>query len=188
MHTNEPRELEGVELGYDPRDIDAPKIYKVVAGIFIFALVFFGGGAIVYTYYGGGIQFARDGRKPEIVGPKVQGNISAKVDIMEMRQKERSDMETYGTNEEIVNGRKIERRRIPLDQAMKLLAERGLPVVTSDQKATSPGTTIPQNATGMAGGGPAPSSTETTPAQTPPVPTPDAGQGATGSTGGAVGP
>ena len=180
MHTNEPRELEGVDLGYDPRDIDGPRIYRIVTGFFIFATVFFGGGAALYIWRGGGIQFARDARKPEIVGPKLQGNVAAKVDIMEMRQTERKDLESYGTNPDGT-------QRIPVDRAMAILAERGLPDVKSDVKATSPGTTIQQNATGPLGqtdaveGGPAPASTPTSPASTPPVPQ----SGATGSTGGA---
>ena len=174
MHTNEPRELEGVELGYDPRDIDGPKIYKIVFYFFVFATVFFGGGAAFYIWRGGGLQFARDARKPDIVGPKVQGNIAAKVDIMEMRQTERREMETYGTNPDGT-------QRIPLDRAMTILAERGLPVVTSDKTAVSPGNTIPQNATNPENPGPAPATTPTSPAETPPVPQ----SGATGSTGGA---
>ena len=181
MHTNEPRELEGVELGYDPRDIDGPKIYKIVFYFFVFATVFFGGGAAFYIWRGGGLQFARDARKPDIVGPKVQGNIAAKVDIMEMRQTERREMETYGTNPDGT-------QRIPLDRAMAILAQRGLPEIKGDEKAISPGTTIQQNAiepgegqSDRLEGGPAAPSTPTTPATTPPVPQ----SGATGSTGGA---
>ena len=184
MHTNEPRELEGVELGYDPRDIDGPKIYKIVTGFFIFATFFFGVGAALYIWRGGGLQSARDARKPDIVGPKVQGNIAAKVDIMEMRQTERRELETYGVNPDGSS-------RIPVDRAMALLAERGLPEVKSDEKALSPGTTIPQNAiepgqgqSDRLEGGPAAPSTPTSPATTSPVPQ----SGATGSTGGAVGP
>ena len=184
MHTNEPRELEGVDLGYDPRDIDGPKIYKIVFWFFAFAIFFFGTGAIVYSYFGFGIQPRRDARKPEIVGPKLQGNIAAKVDIMEMRQTERRELETYGTNPDGT-------QRIPLDRAMALLAQRGMPKVTSDEKAVSPGTTIPQNAIDPSAGqsdrlegGPPASSTNTSPASTAPVPQ----SGATGTTSGSIGP
>lgn len=181
MHTDEPREVEGRDLGYDPRDIDAPKIYKVVLGFFAFALVFFGLGAVYYIWIGKietGQRF--DPRKPAIVGPKIQGNVAAKIDLMQMRQDERAQIESYGKDEEtLATGQKVARQRIPVARAMQLLAQRGLPVIKNDEKATSPGNTIPQNAVG-----PAPSSTNTSPAQTPPVPTPDAGQGATGSTGG----
>ena len=176
MHTDEPRDVQGIDLGYDPRDIDAPKIYKIVAGVFAFALVFFGIGAVVYIKLGIGFKAGFDPRKPAIVGPKIQGNIAAKIDIMQMRQDERRQMEGFGENQD-------HSQHIPVDAAMAILAERGLPAIKNDQKATSPGNTIPQNAVGPAG-----SSTDTSPAQTRAVPTPDAGPGATGSTGGAVTP
>ena len=164
MHTDEPRELQGVELGYDPRDIDAKGIYKVVFYFFVFALVFFGGGALYYIYWGKIETSQRfDARKAAITGPKLQGNIAAKVDIMDMRQQERHDLESYGTNQD-------GKQRIPIDAAMDILAGRGLPQIANDQKATSPGNTIPQNAVGPAG-----DSTTTSPNQTGPVPTPPTG-------------
>ncbi len=196
MHTDEPREVEGVELGYDPRDIQEKGIYRVVVYFFLFALFFFGVGAIVYVRLGVGQNQHFDARKPEIVGPKVQGNIAAKVDIMRMRQDERAQLESYGRNPD-------GKRRIPVDRAMRLLAQRGLPEIKDDKKAVSPGNTIEQNAVGPAGAkgdgsasgnvpggvaGPAPTSTPTTPAETPRVPTPDQGPGAQGGTAGGVAP
>jgi hypothetical protein len=196
MHTNEPRELQGVELGYDPRDIDAKGIYKIVVYFFLFALVFFGGGAIIFVRQGWGGRTSFDSRKPAFAGPKVQGNIAAKIDIMAMRQHERRVMESY---KDLQNGK----WQIPVDRAMALVAAEGLPAVASDQKAVSPGNTIPQNATG-----PAASSTPTSPSESAPgedrlngkpsvstgegepglvPPTPDLGQGATGTTAGGAG-
>ncbi len=175
MHTDEPREVQGVELGYDPRDINLPVIKKIVVWFFVLTVLFFGGGAIVYIarHWGGRTTF--DTRKAPIAGPKIQGNITAKVDIMDMRQAERAQMETYGTNPD-------GKQRIPVDRALDLLAERGLPLVTSDKTAQSKGNTIEQNATG-----PASPSTTTTPGETGPVPTPDQGGGATGTTAGGSG-
>ena len=101
----------------------------------------------------------------------MQGNVAAKIDIMEMRQFERHQMESYGTNKETApDGRTVERQRIPVDAAMEILAKRGLPDIANDQKATSPGNTIPQNAVGPAG-----ASTNTSPAETGAVPTPPTG-------------
>lgn len=177
MHTDEPRDVQGVDLGYDPRDIDAPKIYKIVAGVFAFAVFFFGGGALWYVYIGRvNTDQHFDNRKVQAAGPRIQGNVAAKIDIMQMRQDERRQMEGYGENRD-------HSQHIPVDAAIAILAERGLPEIKSDKTATSPGNTIPQNAVGPAG-----SSTTTSPAQTGPVPTPDAGPGATGSTGGSVAP
>lgn len=194
MHTDEPREVQGVELGYDPRDIDERRIYKIVFWFFIIAIVHFGFGAIIYTHYGFGRQAARDPRKPDIVGPKVQGNVAAKVDIMDLRQMERREMETY----DLENGApKVSPEgtvRIPVERAMALIAQRGLPAVTSDEHAVSPGTTIRQNAVGPGTGtpdqtnpgntAPAAPSTPTTPADSRNIPTPQVGEGATGTTAG----
>ena len=181
MHTDEPRDVQGVELGYDPRDIDLKRILRIVVYFFAFAIVFFGGGALYYVYVGKIVTNQRfDTRRPEIVGPKVQGNVMAKIDIMTMRQAERRQMESYGTNPD-------GKQRIPVSRAIDLLAQRGLPAVTSDRKATSPGNTIEQNATGLAKPGPASRSTPTTPADPGPVPTPDYGGGAAGATAGGMG-
>lgn len=172
MHTNEPREIEGVELGYDPRDINLPVIKKIIVWFFILTVVFFGIGAAFFTWKGWGGRTTFDTRKAAFTGPKVQGNITAKVEIMDMRQKERALMETYGVNPD-------GKQRIPTDRAMDLLVERGLPVVTSDRTAQSKGNTIEQNATG-----PNTMGATTAPTDSNPVPTPDFGGGATGTTAG----
>jgi hypothetical protein len=176
MHTNEPRELQGVELGYDPRDIDSKGIYKVVVYFFVFALVFFGGGYFAFRFFALGNGTSFDARKPRFEGPKVQGNVTAKIDIMEMRQHERAVMESYGTNPD-------GKQRIPVDRAIEVLSGRGLPTPADDTKATSPGNTITQNATG-----PAPAGTPTTPPSEGPgesVPQPS-GSGTLGSPTGAT--
>lgn len=141
MHTNEPREVEGIELGYDPRDINIKPIVKVVGYFFGFTILFFGLGAAIWINKRYGIQPRFDGRKPPIEGPRVQGNITAKIDIMKMRQAETHYMTTYGNE-----GGK---QRIPVERAMELLSERGLPAIASDEQAKSPGNTIQDNAIGM---------------------------------------
>lgn len=141
MRTNEPRELQGVELGYDPRDIDLKKIIRVVIVFFAIALLHFGVGAAFFIWRGWGGATVRDARKPDFAGPKLQGNIESKVDIMTMRQSERTQMETYGINPD-------GKQRIPVDRALDLIAQRGLPVVSSAEAAITKGNTIEQNATG----------------------------------------
>lgn len=141
MHTNEPREVEGIELGYDPRDIKIKPIVKVVLGFFAFTLVFYGIGAIVFIRAGWGAHTAFDSRKPIFEGPKLQGNVTAKVDIMAMRQAETKALTTYGSG---VGGG----QRIPIDRAMELISQRGLPAISSDQPALSAGNTIKENAVG----------------------------------------
>ncbi|RYG27186.1 hypothetical protein EON82_00275 [bacterium] len=139
MHTNEPRELQGVELGYDPRDIEAKPIGKFFLYFFIFTIVAYGGGVLIYQWMGLGGRSNFDTRKPAIAGPLVQGNITSKTDIMEMRQYEKRMMTTYGEQK---NGS----WRIPVDRAITLLGDRGLPTISSEASAKSTGNTIPQNA------------------------------------------
>lgn len=157
MHTNEPREVEGIDLGYDPRDINVKPLVKAVIGFFAFTLVFFGVGAYVFTVKKWGPHSQFDPRKPVFEGPKLQGNITAKVDIMSMRQAETKALTTYGPG---LNGG----RRIPIAHAIDLLAGRGLPAISSDLPAKSPGNTIKENAVGPS----------TTPSERAPVsPIPD---------------
>jgi len=161
MHTNEPREIQGVELGYDPRDIEAKGITKFFIVFFIFATVAFGGGVVIYEAMGLGGRSNFDTRKPKIVGPLIQGNITTKTDIMSLRQYERHMMTTY---EPMPTGK----WRIPVDRAIDLLGSRGLPPITSDAPAQSKGTTIQQNAIGPATAGT--SAPTTPPAETAPMP------------------
>jgi hypothetical protein len=150
MHTNEPREVQGIELGYDPRDIEAKGLTKAVIYFFLFTLFFFGVGAYWWINAGWSHSETFDKRKPAVAGPLVQGNMTAKTDIMSVRQHEREMMTTYAPLE---NGK----WRIPVDQAIEKIGGtdgRGLPAITSDAPATSPGTTIKQNATGVTPGSP----------------------------------
>jgi len=142
MHTNEPREVQGIELGYDPRDIEAKGLTKAVIYFFLFTLFFFGVGAIWWIRAGWSHSETFDKRKPAVAGPLVQGNMTAKTDIMSVRQHEREVMTTYAPLE---SGK----WRIPVDKAIDVINGRGLPTVTSDAPAASPGTTIKQNATGV---------------------------------------
>lgn len=171
MHTNEPREIQGVELGYDPRDIEAKSITKFFVAFFIFATVAFGGGVIIYEMMGLGGRSSFDTRKPRIEGPLVQGNITTKTDIMSLRQYERHMMSTYEPT-------KDGKWRIPVDRAIELLGTRGLPTITSDAPAKSTGTTIKQNAVGPATAGT--SAPTTPPAETAPHPSSE-GTGANGN-------
>ena len=158
MHTNEPRELQGVELGYDPRDIESKPVAKFFLYFFIFAVASFGLGALIYTRMDLGGRSNFDPRKPKIAGPLIQGNITSKTDIMALRQYERKEMTTY---EPLPNGK----WRIPVDRAIDLLGSRGLPAIASEAPAKSTGTTIQQNAIG-----PATSSATTPPTETAPTP------------------
>jgi hypothetical protein len=157
MHTNEPREIQGVELGYDPRDVEPKGLTKVVVMFLGATVFFFGVGAWLWMALGYSKPSTFNARKPRFEGPRVQGNITSKTDIMAMRQEERRLMTTY----EPLKGGKW---RIPVDQAITLLGDRGLPAITSAAPAKSTGTTIQQNAVGPATAG----STEPT---TPPTET-----------------
>lgn len=164
MHTNEPREIQGVELGYDPRDVEPKGLTKVILFFFGGTLFFFGVGAILWIWLGYARPSNFNPRKPRFAGPLVQGNITSKTDIMALRQFEKRMMTSY---EPLPNGK----WRIPVDQAINLLGSRGLPPITSAAPAKSTGTTIQQNAVGRSTEG---TSVPTTPpAQTAPQSSPE---------------
>jgi hypothetical protein len=146
MHTEHKREAPLTDLGYETRDINYGALGK--ATILFLAFVFF-------SFTSVGIWFALAQPKtssvldptkpmPEI---KVQSNIDVRADIETMRRRETQLLSSSGTNPD-------GSQRIPIEQAMAIIASRGLARKTSDVKAESPGNTIKQNA--LPPGSPAP--------------------------------
>jgi len=152
MRTNDPIPQEDplVEMGYEPTDVGMKGIGR--AGIFFFgftvfsfAVVFLGfkffgldaGAAAADKARSTAIPF--DGQKLPPNTPVLQGNVTAKTDIHDMRQAERDGLEHY---------KWIDRDKgivqIPVDRAIALIAERGLPKTGSGMEAKSKGTTAPE--------------------------------------------
>jgi len=158
MHT-EKREDPLVEMGYEIRDIDMPKIKKAVYYFFAFAIFciiaawfsLFGTpwgtpklfGVVPLGFEGMNPMYARKDsgfnvvrRTPAPPNPILQTNVTAKTDMFKMRQEE--DKRLNGTG--YVDGNP-NRAHIPIDRAIDLLVERGIGKAKGDSTAASRGTT-----------------------------------------------
>ncbi|MDX2064621.1 MAG: hypothetical protein SFX74_02645 [Fimbriimonadaceae bacterium] len=148
MHTNEKREDPLVEMGYEVRDVNLKVLNQSVIGFFIFtfAMIFISWGVLFgfrigpfqtpamnldYANKQSGYNAVR--KVPQAPNPVLQTNVSAKTDMMDMRQAEASRLEGTG----YLDASK-ERVHIPIDRAIELLAERGLPS-TADAPAITRG-------------------------------------------------
>jgi len=175
MHT-EPREDPLVELGYDHRDVDIPKIRTAVIWFFGFAIGSFLVGLLVYKNRTA--LFLRENRAaysnanrtrrlPEYPNPLLQDNVIAKTDLMIMRQGEQKIIEGQGPLNDGSG-----RWRIPVEHAINLTAERGLAPTGRSVPAVSRGNTSGANpATDAVPGGAAPGGNagSATPPQTAPA-------------------
>jgi hypothetical protein len=137
MHTNEKREDPLVEMGYEVRDVNLKVLNQSVLGFFIFtvAMIVISWGVLfgfrigpfqspamnpAYANKQSGFNTVR--KIPAAPNPLLQTNVSAKTDMMQMRQAEAARLASTG----YLDGRK-DRVHIPIDRAIELLAERGLP-------------------------------------------------------------
>ena len=155
MHTNEKREDPLVELGYEPRDVKLGGIVKATGWFFGFAAVSAILGWIFLTgLHLGPIQFegmdpSYTAAKPKTIrkipgapNPLVQTNVSAKVEISEMRNQE--DLLLNNVSRLETSKEKV---RIPISLAMDILVARGLPEVQPVLAKSKGHTTSAEDAT-----------------------------------------
>jgi hypothetical protein len=159
MHTkHEPDDPEVLkQMGYDRRDLDVPAIRNSTIWITGFCIACFLVSVPIYNYLttppGGFVEKVLghnrvDDNKTRIrmdaTTPRLQDNITTKLDIEEMRRDERERMTKpawVDQNKGVV--------RIPIERAIDLVAERG--VATGNSVTAKPqGNTITQNAVGPA--------------------------------------
>lgn len=125
MHTDE-RTDPLVELGYEQRDLHTKNIFKV--SMFFFGFAFFSyiaGWAILhygYDYFKDptGVNDLKSAKIPAAPNPILQTNVTAKTDMSDLRKHEKEVLTTAGESE-FVKGA----QRLPIEQAIKLSAERG---------------------------------------------------------------
>ena len=150
MHT-EKREDPLVEMGYEIRDAKVSLIGKFSLYFFIFVGLMIGTGWVVlfglkigpnqiipgmnmaYANKQSGYNEIR--RVPEEPNPILQTNVSARVDMMDLRQREGSRLKTTGYLDSSRT-----RVHIPIDRAMDPLVNGGLPP-SQDVSAESKGNT-----------------------------------------------
>lgn len=154
MHT-EDRNDPLVDLGYEQKDIDPKRIFKV--SMFFFGFAFFSyilGWAILKWGFGyfhdpTGVNDLMSKKIPAAPNPILQTNITAKTDMKVMRQAEEKELTTSGPSTHVAGA-----NRITIEQAIKLSAERRakLPTNTAgpadDGLATGRPTSPPPTATG----------------------------------------
>jgi hypothetical protein len=165
MHTNhEPDDPEVLKtMGYDRRDIIVPAITKSTIWIFGFCIFCFIISVPIYNYLttpggfskglsSGWKSMTGQSREPDPVSrirldkdtPRLQDNVTTKIDIEEMRRTERERLGTPGwidQNKGIV--------QVPIERAMEIVVERGVGT-GSAVPAKTQGNTIVQNAVGPA--------------------------------------
>jgi len=140
MHTNEPREAPDADMGFEVRDVNMPIIGKVVMWFFVFDILCYAVIAAWYIAAKPQLDSKLDPRKHMTSLPiLLESNISVRTDIQDLRQAETKALSTSKRNDDGTY-------TIPIERAMDLIAQRGLPHVVTNTPAVSPGNTIPQNA------------------------------------------
>lgn len=125
MHTDN-RTDPLVELGYEQRDLHPKNIFKVTVIFFLFAFFSYGAGwAILHFGYGyfkdpTGVNDLMSTKIPKSPNPVLQTNVSTKTDMYDLRRAEKEELTTSGPSTHVKGA-----TRIPIEQAIKLSAERG---------------------------------------------------------------
>jgi hypothetical protein len=150
MHTNHKREDPITELGYETRDVSLPGLGKAAIYFFGFAIL---SGILGWIFLVSGIHIGPlqiDGMDPNYIAKKpsamrklpgspnpiLQSNVSAKVEISEMRNDE--DVKLNGTAYANADHTKV---RIPINSAIDILVRDGIKKVGTEVPAKSVGHT-----------------------------------------------
>lgn len=150
MRTDDPNLQDNplVEMGYEPKDLASKSIRRFAVAFFAFAIVSF---AAVFAFFKiakldlAAADRARaealpfQNRIPEAPNPLLQSNVTAKKDIADMRKEESDVLSQYAwidRDKGIV--------RLPIERAIALAAQRGLPTTGRSVEAESRGTDAPE--------------------------------------------
>jgi hypothetical protein len=143
MRTDHPREDPLVELGYEIRDVNYKALRNAVVYFFIFAVFAFAAGLGIYNWMNPMERRQTQANNASVVrripgapNPLLQNNVTAKTDMMLMRKEE--DVRLHGTG--YVDDART-RVHIPIDRAIDLIAERGMPATKADVPAVTRGNT-----------------------------------------------
>jgi len=138
MHTNEPREAPDADMGFEVRDVNISIISKVIFWFIAFDVICY---AVVGVWYWAAkinISSHLDPKKP-MPTIELESNVSVRADLETLRQAETATLSSYKRNDDGTY-------TIPIERAMKIIADRGLPHVLTSTPAVRPGNTIKQNA------------------------------------------
>ncbi len=130
MHTEDKHDPL-VELGYEQRDIHPKNIFKVSMFFFGFAFVSYAIGWAILNYGFNiftdptGVNDLKNAKIPASPNPILQTNVTAKTDIKDMRIRENGELASAGPSIHVKGA-----ERIPIEQAIKLSADRGAKLST----------------------------------------------------------
>lgn len=115
-----------VQMGYDNRDVQLKLVWKGVAWFFAFSAISFVVGFGIFAALNPAVLKGETISKPSMAAlppapnPVLESNVTAKIDIMELRQSERKELEKTAQN---ADGSYT----IPVQKAVDLLAQKGIP-------------------------------------------------------------
>jgi hypothetical protein len=129
MRKHDPEEINArtrPESRYETRDVDLGPLTKSFIGFFIGSVVLIVAVVPAYLLFikdAGGPPSKQDLRVaiPRGQNPVLQTNVTAKMDIVELRRKENAALNSYGWTDK---GTRI--AHIPIERAIKLTAQKGL--------------------------------------------------------------
>jgi hypothetical protein len=144
MHTNEPRQDPLVDMGYETRDVDLKRLGRTAFWFYVFVIgsVVIGALSLLVLAPGYWVDKPTDQLArviPAEPNPPLQTNVTAKKDMATLRTEEAQRLEGTG----YANAERT-RVHIPIERAMDLLVERGLPKTDANVAAVSRGNTTDQ--------------------------------------------
>jgi hypothetical protein len=128
-HSKEPDDKNLLEeMGYEPTDIKSQVLPRTTGIFFLFVIVSFGLSWLFIYIVAPDMAIVPDAsrlerkRVPPPEAPLVQSSMTAKKDMIELAREETAKATTYAWTDR--NNGKV---RIPIDQAMEIVARDGLP-------------------------------------------------------------
>jgi hypothetical protein len=169
MHT-EKREEPLADMGYEVRDVNYKGLRTATTFFFGFTVFAAIAGYVIYRYWANPSLYTTQGKKverllPQDPNPRLQDNVTAKTDLMDLRQAE----------DKILDGTPVEKKdgtyQIPIEAAKAMVIETG-GHTDAASAGTSTGEVSRPNEVGSAeatpGGEPLPSTEPTSPDPTLP--------------------
>jgi hypothetical protein len=139
MHSKHPKEDPLIDMGYEVRDAEMKTIGVATGIFFAFVVVSFAIGFGIFAWLNPAILHEKTTQAPFMSNapkppyPLLQTNITTKTDIKELRQGETAQLTTSA----VLDAKKGV-YRIPIDRAIDLVAQRGLPERPSPNVVSGP--------------------------------------------------
>ena len=141
MHTKGPKEDPLIDMGYEVRDVDYKILQRALIFFFVFTFAMFGSGWIIYRVMNPVFGDAYKSQKNNLIIPKspnpvLQDNLTNMTDIMTIRKAETAQLTSTGWTDDTHT-----HVHIPIEKAIGLLVQRGLPEIGGNTPAVSKGNT-----------------------------------------------